>query len=74
MKSGWLLVCAGEFPLGWGKLVGDLIKTNMRRDGGGDRKPVPSCRSALAIFLSASTRAPCASQLASGPRYWAGLS
>lgn len=26
VKSGWLLVCAGEFPLGWGKLVGDLIK------------------------------------------------
>src|SRR5699024_11910263 len=24
--NGWQLVCAGDFPLGWGKLVGQTLK------------------------------------------------
>ena len=24
--KGWQLVCAGDFPLGWGKLVGQTLK------------------------------------------------
>ncbi len=29
--AGWLLVCADEFPIGWGKRVGNLVKSHFPR-------------------------------------------
>lgn len=37
-EKGWFLVCVDGYPLGFGKLASQTLKTNICRAGDGSRK------------------------------------